>query len=53
MNVGLLRVGDDADFIIAEDLTHFNIKQTYINGELVAENGKTFIPSVDVTPINQ
>ena len=35
MNVGLLRVGDDADFIIAEDLTHFNIKQTYINGELV------------------
>ena len=33
--VGLLRVGDTADFIVAEDLTNFKIIQTYINGELV------------------
>ncbi len=38
--VGLLREGDAADFIIAEDLEHFNILQTYIDGELVATDGK-------------
>ncbi len=53
LDIGLLRVGDPADFIIADDLTHFNITQTFINGELVAEHGKSFIPSVAVTPINQ
>src|SRR6187401_2728310 len=41
LDVGLLRVGDPADFIIAEDLVHFNILKTYIDGELVAENGKS------------
>jgi adenine deaminase len=43
LNVGLLRVGDPADFIIAEDLSKFNILQTYINGKLVAEKGETKI----------
>ena len=52
LDVGMLRVGDKADFIVAEDLVHFNIFQTYINGELVAENGKSFIPSKKVQPIN-
>ena len=28
-----------ADFIVAEDLVEFNILKTYIDGELVAENG--------------
>lgn len=51
--IGLLRVGDAADFIVAEDLIQFNIHQTYIDGELVAEKGKTFIPSVNIQPINQ
>lgn len=53
MKVGLLQPGDDADFVVAQDLQKFKILQTYINGELVAENGKTFIQSVPVTPINQ
>lgn len=43
LDVGLLRVGDHADFIVAENLVNFNIIQTYINGEIVAENGKSFI----------
>jgi len=43
MNIGLLREGDDADFIVAEDLVNFNVLKTFINGELVAENGKTRI----------
>lgn len=53
LDVGMLRVGDIADFIVAEDLVNFNIKATYINGELVAENGKSFIKSKQVEPINQ
>ena len=53
LDIGLLREGDPADFIIAEDLTHFRVKQTYIDGKLVADNGKTKIGPVDITPINQ
>ena len=45
MNIGLLREGDAADFIVTEDLTNFKVVQTYINGELVAENGRSFINS--------
>jgi adenine deaminase len=53
LDVGLLKVGDIADFIIAVDLVDFKIKQTYINGELVAENGVSFIKTRECTPINQ
>ena len=53
LDVGLLRVGDPADFIIAEDLINFNIVQTYINGQLVAENGITKLSSAPVESINR
>jgi adenine deaminase len=53
MKVGLLRVGDAADFIVAENLTDFKIKQTYINGELVAENGSSFITTEKAALINR
>ena len=43
MNIGLLKEGDAADFIAVEDLTDFNVLQTYIEGELVAEKGRSFI----------
>ena len=43
MKVGLLREGDAADFIVVEDLENFKVFQTYIDGELVAENGKSLI----------
>jgi adenine deaminase len=53
MKVGLLRENDAADFIVVEDLTDFNVMQTYINGELVAENGKSFVkPVAFSTPNN-
>ena len=53
MKVGLLQVGDAADCIVVDDLINFHVAQTYINGELVAAAGKSFIQSVEVTPINQ
>lgn len=43
LDCGLLRVGDPADFIVVKDLEKFNVLKTYINGELVAENGKSLI----------
>ncbi|HET9057102.1 MAG TPA: adenine deaminase C-terminal domain-containing protein [Chitinophagaceae bacterium] len=52
LDVGLLKKGDSADFIVAEDLTSFNILQTYINGELVAENGKSLIKTKPSAIIN-
>jgi adenine deaminase len=50
--VGLLRVGDAADFIVTSDLQQFHVLQTYINGELVAENGISNIASQTSTHIN-
>lgn len=46
MNVGQLRELDPADFIVVEDLKDFRVLQTYIDGELVAENGKSFVKHV-------
>lgn len=50
--VGLLRMGDSADFIVVDDLKNFHIQQTYINGIKVAENGISFISSSTIKPIN-
>jgi len=50
--VGLLRAGDAADFIVTSDLQQFHVLQTYINGELVAENGHSRIASQTSGHIN-
>ena len=52
LDVGLLNEGDAADFILVNNLTAFKIIQTYINGELVADNGQTKLQSVPVNTIN-
>lgn len=53
MNVGLLAAGDAADFIVVEDLVNFKVKQTFVNGQLVAENGKSLIETKKSAVINQ
>jgi adenine deaminase len=50
--VGVLNPGDPADFILVKDLTNFEVTSTYINGELVAQNGISNIKSVGTNPIN-
>lgn len=56
MDVGLLQENDAADFIVVENLTDFNVLQTYINGELVADTsdselakqkGQSFVKHID------
>lgn len=50
--VGLLRAGDPADLIVVEDLTAFRVKATYINGQLVATEGRSLIEPIHSDIIN-
>ncbi len=52
LDVGLLKEGDPADFIVLKDLEKFEVLKTFINGELVAENGKSKIESGKSEVIN-
>ena len=47
LDTGLLKPGDPADFILVDDLQDFSVRQTFIGGAMVAENGKTLIPGFD------
>ena len=51
--MGLLRPGDLADFIVVDDLINFNVRQTVINGEVVAEAGESLIPDLRSDHVNQ
>ncbi|MFI0431147.1 adenine deaminase [Mariniflexile sp. HMF6888] len=52
LDVGLLQVGDAADFIVVEDLINFKTIQTYINGELVFDKGNSLINPVSFENLN-
>ncbi|MCX6291439.1 MAG: adenine deaminase [Bacteroidetes bacterium] len=52
LEVGLLQPGDDADFIVVDDLDVLNILQTVIHGEAVAEYGKVFLDEKTFEAIN-
>lgn len=52
LEVGLLKTGDPADFIVTENLKDFKVLKTYLNGQLVAENGKTLIKSIESRLVN-
>jgi adenine deaminase len=43
LDIGLLKQGDYADFIVVKDLISFDVLQTYIDGRRVALNGKSAI----------
>ncbi len=43
LDVGLLRVGDYADFLEIDNFSDFTILKTYINGEVVAEKGRSLM----------
>ena len=52
LNVGLLQIGDAADCIVVEDLIHFKTLQTYINGALVFDSGRSLIKQVPFENLN-
>ena len=52
LDVGLLQVGDPADLIIVNNLEDFNVKKTYINGDLVYDNGEVLLERFSEQVIN-
>jgi adenine deaminase len=52
MKVGLLREGDAADFVVVGDLKDFRVTKTFIDGELVADEGKSLINTNTPTLLN-
>lgn len=53
LNVGLLREGDPADFILVDNLQDFTVLETYIEGERVSQNGVSNIPDLRSPMVNQ
>jgi adenine deaminase len=53
LDVGLLRIGDFADFILVKNLKDFEVLTTYINGEVVAENQKSKVKSKKGDALNR
>lgn len=51
--VGLLREDDPADFIEVNNLKELKVLRTFINGQKVAENGRTLIPRRTARVINR
>jgi adenine deaminase len=44
LGIGLLRLGDPADFLVCEGWKKLRVRRTYIGGELVARDGRALLP---------
>ncbi|MBI2809474.1 MAG: adenine deaminase [Candidatus Melainabacteria bacterium] len=53
LEVGQLRVGDPADFIEVDNLVDFRVLSTYVDGRLVAKDGKVLFARIVPQKINQ
>lgn len=53
LNVGLLREGDPADFIVVDDLKSFQVLATFIGGECVYSSGKVLFEGEKSPVINR
>ena len=47
LDLGLLRLGDSADFILVDDLRDFRVRETWIGGQPVARQGKSLIRHIE------
>ncbi|MBN2778345.1 MAG: adenine deaminase [Bacteroidales bacterium] len=52
LEIGLLRENDFADFIVVDNLSDFNILETYINGAPVYSQGRVIFSTKKINPIN-
>ncbi len=53
LNVGCLKEGDPADFLVIDDFERLRIQKTVIQGEIVAENGCGLLPRKPAGIINR
>ena len=51
--VGLLREGDPADFIVVDGWRNFRVRRTYLDGRLVASNGRSRLPRLRARIVNK
>ena len=52
LDVGLLRVGDKADFIEINNTQEFTILRTFIDGNIVFANNTQHLPQITIDPMN-
>jgi len=52
LEVGLLQIGDPADFLLVENLKTFRVREVYLNGQLVAKDGESFVETPPVELLN-
>lgn len=52
LDVGLLRENDLADFIVVDNLSDFNVLETYVRGAMIAQKGRTLIVSIQASTPN-
>lgn len=52
LDIGTIKKGDSADFIVVDNLQDFHVKATYIKGQLVAKAGDSLIKHIPVESIN-
>jgi len=52
LNVGLLRVGDPADFIVVDDLVDFKVAETYLDGVKVSAGNECLMPVFNTETLN-
>lgn len=52
LDIGLLRKGDTADFIVLSELKEFHVEETYIKGKLLAKMGKCVLKEREQPLIN-
>ncbi len=50
--VGLLKLDDKADFIVVDNLSDFNILETWLNGEVVAKHQTSLLPDLRSSHMN-
>lgn len=53
LSVGMLQVGDSADFIVVDHWETMEVLETYIRGQKIAEGGKSVLPPIFIKPINR
>jgi adenine deaminase len=53
LNSGLLQIGDDADFIMTDNLEQMDIIETWINGEIVFSRGKVLFDYIPGRAVNK
>lgn len=51
--LGALRIGDPMNAALVDDLQHFDVRATWLNGVQVMLDGRSLLPRIPCTPVNR